>query len=136
MNSPAKPSRHSNPYAMDRSRQHGLGFFGYLFVAGMVVLLILFAMRIIPHYTSNRSLNEQILRTLDDAEAMGGTKRDIRKAIERRLELNNLYHLDVDEILTISKSRDGVTILVDYEVREHLSGNVDLLLQFEREFQK
>ena len=48
--------------------------------------------------------------------------------------MNNLRDFKVVDILKIDRGRDDTVLKVNYEQREHLVSNVDVVLTFEEQF--
>ena len=91
------------------------------------------AVRLIPHYIDYAtivSLVEEL--PADQVHQMAFS--DIRTSLKKRFLINNIRDLDPAKILKIERKRDGTSLVLDYERREPLVYNVDLILAFHREF--
>ena len=62
------------------------------------------------------------------------SKNEIRVAIDKRFNINNIRDLDPKEILDIERSKGLTSIAVNYERRERVVGNIDIVLVFKRTF--
>jgi hypothetical protein len=59
---------------------------------------------------------------------------EVRKLIHRRLKVNGVYKMDKDAIKISKKS--GVTkVDISYETREHMVGNVDVVVSFSKQIE-
>jgi len=114
-------------------RQQGIGITGWMFIIAVALFFALLGMKMVPRYLQYYSIvqvMESIARdpTLEEAGA-----RDLKKAFYRRIDINGVYDFP-KKGLTIDRSRDEGTVMrVDYEVREPMVGNVDVVMHFRKE---
>lgn len=59
---------------------------------------------------------------------------EIMEALQKRFRINNIRGLELRDIIEIDRQRDGTVILLHYEIREPLAGNVDLVITFDDRF--
>ncbi len=111
-----------------RSKMKGASVWMMMFMLMVLVSVVTLVMRLGPHYLDHRAV-VSVLEGITEAEATG-SKRALREIIDRRLTINSVRTVDVDEALDIKSSREGVTITIEYEVREELVGNISAVLSF------
>ncbi len=111
-----------------RSKMQGLTLWGWLFVIIVLVSVLTLVMRLGPHYIDHQAISS-ILNGITAEEARGA-KSELRKLLDKRFTVNNLRDFDIDKIVDIDRSRDGTTVTIEYEVREHLIGNLSAVLNF------
>ncbi len=119
---------------MMRSKMRGLSMWGWLFVVLVVFSVITLAGRLAPYYFDHMTM-VSLLDGVTVAEAKM-SKREIRELLEKRFKVNNIRGWDVEDIIDVDRSREGTTIVLEYEVREPIVANVTALLHFreQREF--
>ncbi|ADJ27631.1 DUF4845 domain-containing protein [Nitrosococcus watsonii] len=112
-----------------RKRQGGMSFLGWILVLALLALVGLGMVRLFPSYMEYFSVKTSLesLANQPDLHAMG--KSNIRNALLRRLDINDVTHVSKDNI-EITKTRRTLTIAVDYEVRTPFLGNIDLIAHF------
>jgi hypothetical protein len=57
------------------------------------------------------------------------------EALEKRFPLNNLYDFEVRDIIQYDRGPKSTTITVDYEKREPLFLNLDVVIKFHKQFE-
>ena len=65
----------------------------------------------------------------------GASKREITTAIVRRLYIDDVRRMtekNLSSFMTIKKRGPNVTVIIDYEARDLLFGNVHLVAHFEK----
>jgi hypothetical protein len=113
-------------------RQSGMSMFGIMIILLVVGAVASVASQLAPLYLDNNTVS----KILDDMAVEDGlsSKRDdaIEKLITNRLRINNVRDFKVRDNIDISRSRDGVELVMDYEVRMKLVGNIDMIVSFEK----
>ncbi len=60
--------------------------------------------------------------------------RKVRETLKKRFKINGLYDLEPRDVIEIDRKKDATNMLLNYEVREHMFANVDVVLVFNDEF--
>ena len=119
---------------MTRAKIRGMSFWSMLAIMVVAVSVFTLAMTLGPHYFQHSS----IVSVMDGLtpEDVKGSKTKLRKLLEKRFTVNNLRDFDLERILEVDRTREGTTVTIEYEVREHIIGNVSAVLNFreQREF--
>lgn len=111
-----------------RHAQRGMTLTGVLIGAALVAFLVYSGAKLAPIYLENYSVKSS-LSSLAGEEGKGGSVREIRDHLLRRLQINNVQNVKPDHInVRIEGNRRIVT--VDYEVRTRFYGNLWLLSSF------
>jgi hypothetical protein len=114
-------------------RERGVGLIALLLIAAVAVIFGTVGLRLFPIYTQFMTVNS----ILKDISAEGGeqarTVRDIRRAADRRFQINGVDHVRQDNI-TVEQRGEQRFILLEYEVRTNMIANVDAVVRFEREY--
>jgi hypothetical protein len=112
------------------NKQTGFSFGSLLiwFIIGGFILLI--GMKLIPLYIENRTI-QSVLNEMKEEQTTGGllSVRDVRGRLDRQLLIDGIRRFDnKDSEMNIKRVND--TIVVEYEVREHIISNIDLVVSF------
>ena len=108
-----------------RKQQHGLSLMGLIFVLFIVVVLALFAMKIIPSFLEFRTMKtaiEIISRTTTNAA-------DARRAWQARSAIDNIESISEKDL---EISREGNQLVVGFAYRKEISlfGPVGLYINY------
>ena len=112
-----------------KSQQRGLTIFGFLFVAIVLVVVAMLAMKLVPAYSEFFSV-KKILNTMGQDPALKSmSNAEIRNDFSKRA---NVGYVTVVKPEDISIDRSGGTPVVSatYEFRTKLAGNVSLVVDF------
>jgi hypothetical protein len=111
-----------------RDKQRGVSF-PVIFLLGVIVALAAVgAMKIVPAYTEFMTIKKAIM-TIAASEGRTGSVNDIRKAFDRRSNVDNITAVTPGE-LEISKDGGEVVISFAYAKKVPLFANVSLLIDF------
>ena len=92
-------------------------------------------MKTIPAYLEFNTVKGAIVSVLQDSKAALKSESELRGELDKRFVINNVKAISVTDV-GFSKEVSGVIAVVDYEVRENLFGNLDLVMTFSGEFTK
>ncbi|MEJ2087347.1 MAG: DUF4845 domain-containing protein [Gammaproteobacteria bacterium] len=114
--------------------QRGLSAIGLLAsIAGLAAVVTLL-LRLGPHSIDWQAM-KSIFNGLPAALVHTMSKEDIRESLKKRFKVNSLRDFDLRDILTIDRQKTGTTLSVQYEKREHIVGNVDVVLSFSGQYE-
>jgi hypothetical protein len=119
-----------------RNSQVGLSFFGWFLVLIAIGTVASVVVRLTPHYLEFRTIATVVEGLARDQDITKMSKSRIVQALRKRLEINSIRGFDYRNHLKLTRKREMTVITVAYEVREHLFGNVDVVLNFERSFER
>ena len=115
----------------NRSRQRGaLG--GYLIGIILFGGLLTFLARLGPLYYDHNIMSNVLDAMGMEAGLSNRTDNDLRDMIKQRFKLNNIREFDIEEHVDFERSGKGTSIVMDYEVRMPLLGNVDMIASFNK----
>jgi hypothetical protein len=115
------------------SQQNGASFLSWILIAAMVSALGLIAARLAPAYVDYRTICTLIdALPVDKVHTM--TKAEIREALQKRMLINNIRDLDVNQIIDVEHKREHTVLSLKYEVRQPLIYNISLVVAFDRQF--
>ena len=111
-------------------KQRGLTLIGFIIVLGIALFVAYLGMKIVPIYIEYYS----VVTAMDDIAAEKGNARKppnvLRSKLRDRLYVS--YSTNVEERhIKITRS-DGVQMRVNYDVREPIIGNLDVIITFDK----
>ena len=117
-----------------RKNQQGTSYIGILLGIIAAAFLLKIIVAVAPLYIDDRTMNQQI------AEQVKNSPADITPAkfvteIKKRFEMNNIRETKFSDIATVT-TKDGLQVTKKYEVRKNFMLNIDLVLTFEKSFDK
>jgi len=112
--------------------QSGMGMLGWVMAICVFAFVVNVGLKLGPHYIENQSI-QSIVSQLPEATRKSGNKKKIFEQVDKRLIINSIRSLKAEDILTVErKAKGGGTVAIDYEVREPLMGNVEVVLVFKQ----
>ncbi len=116
---------------MDR-KQHGMTMIGFLITLSVVMLFLYCGMKIVPMYTEYYSVKKALAGLANEPGITNAPKEKIREMFFKRLYMS--YALNVKkEALKIDSTDTGYRMVVDYERREQLFANLDVVGKYHAE---
>ena len=113
-----------------RTRQRGIGAAGLLFVFVLVAVVAVVLLRTVPAYVGYWTIRSAMNGVAQTPEPIVGGKPAIMDLINRRLQINDVRGLDPKSFKIQKTDKGSYDVRVDYERREHLLGNIDVVLTF------
>lgn len=119
-----------------RHSQQGLSLYGI--VAGLIIAAIvaLVVVKIIPHYMDNLAL-ERIVMAVENDHATSERVKSVGAFYEhigKGMQVNNIHNLNPREIMKITAEGGTFAVDVDYERREAILKNIDLVVKFQKKY--
>jgi hypothetical protein len=109
-------------------KQGGMTGLGWLTVIALILFFALLVVKIVPIYIENYSV-KTVLKSLEEEPLITQKPvREVRKIVERRLQINSVY--DLDDKVHIEKSSGVLKVDITYEVRKPMFGNIDIVVSF------
>lgn len=99
-----------------------------LIIIGFVATI---AVRVTPVYFNYYTLVSLVKSVQQDAALRDASTREIRKAVNKRMRLNEVDDLGYD-VVEIKRPGGGLVLDIAYEVRRPFIGNIDLIVSFSR----
>jgi hypothetical protein len=115
-------------------RQRGLSMIGWLAVLVLIAAGISLTLKLLPHYIDFRTM-QSVLRGLPANEVHTMSRPALFESIDRRFTINNLREFKIRDIIEVERSRDATVLVVNYERREHLFFNIDVVINFNDRFE-
>ena len=98
-----------------------------------MAVVVTLTLRLAPHYMNFQTV-QTVIEGLGTESVHQLSKRQINALLAKRFKINSLYDLKPKDILEVQRGKDQTVVAVDYEVREPLVYNADVILRFQREF--
>lgn len=116
------------------NNQKGLSLLGWLMALAVVAFLASTAFKVIPHYLDYLSL-EKIIASMEADKAAGiQSTADFYNHVGKGMQVNGIRDLDVRQALTVKVESPYFHARLQYEKREPLISNLDLVVRFDKEF--
>ena len=109
-------------------KQQGMTFISVVFILTLIAIVTLLTLKVAPIYLEYNDVYTS-LQALKKDDLSGMTPGKIRSLLQKKLDVNMVDSVSVEDISVIKKGK-YVKVDVDYEVIEHLVGNIDLLIYF------
>ncbi|WP_252271232.1 DUF4845 domain-containing protein [Pseudomonas subflava] len=114
--------------------QKGMSLLGWVVVLTIVAFFASTAFKMLPHYMDFWSL-EKAIESVENDRALGVvTVADFYNHVEKSMQINGVRELDSKEILDINLEGEDFLVHLQYEKREPLIENLDLVAKFDKEF--
>lgn len=112
-------------------RQRGMTPIGWVLVFLLIAFFALIALKLVPVYLESFSVGSVISGLKDEPGIGAMTSRQIASLVEKRLDINMVSGVDADDIY-VERMGNMKKIIADYEVREGMLGNVDIVVSFKK----
>lgn len=117
-----------------RRRQAGLSFFGWLIVLCFVGFAVSMGLKLAPHYIDHNAIVGVVEGVSPDVWR-GSSKKKMFDTVDKGLKVNNIRTLKSKDVLKIDRSASVTKVNLDYEIRENLFSNIDVVLVFKKDYQ-
>lgn len=114
-------------------KQRGASYIGIFFGIVLAAFAVKLAVALFPAFWDDHIINKEIVDTLIVLPTTA-TQRQFKEDMSRRLEMNNVRTVKVDDILKITNSSGGLVVKKQYEIRESFFSNVELVMTFQKDF--
>lgn len=110
-------------------RQRGISFYSFLFFMAIVVFFAITGTKLGPRYLEFLTVKSVMKDVKNDPDISATSRSSVLRTIGNRLNINGVDDVSVKDF-TYKKVDNGFELSVQYEVREHLYGNIDAVLTF------
>ena len=112
--------------------QRGMTMIGFLITLSVVILFVFCGMKVVPMYIEFYSVKKALASIANEQDTSGATKDKIRAMFARHLTIDYVKVIK-PEMLQIQTTDDGYNMIVEYERREELVANLDVVAKFRAE---
>ena len=114
--------------------QKGMSLLGWMVVLALVAFFASTGFKMFPHYMDYMSLQKIITSAETDASQNINSVNAFYGHISRGLEVNGIRDFDLKDSITIKQQNNEFLVHLQYERREPLIQNLDLVANFDKEF--
>lgn len=112
--------------------QKGMTAIGWLLVLGLIAFFTLITLRLVPAYLEFAKVTSVLESLQNEPGITRKTRGEITQMITKRFDVNDVYQVDAKQV-KITKEKGVLTVSINYERREHLVGNVDVVTTFDKQ---
>ncbi len=114
-----------------RHNQQGMSTYTMAVFVVLIVFAGLFGFKVGMPILDNWTVKEVLESIAKDADSKDLSSAEIRNILERKFQVNQINHVNVREHVKIRNENGKRYIIVDYEARDNLFGNIDVVVKFE-----
>ncbi|AVO51746.1 uncharacterized protein DUF4845 [Ectopseudomonas oleovorans] len=114
--------------------QQGLSILGWLVVLAVVAFFASTAFKVLPHYLDYMSMEKIITSVETDKAADVRTLNEFYTHVSKGMQVNNIRDLNMRDALQVKVENNEFLVHLKYEKREPLIENLDLVVNFDKEF--
>lgn len=114
--------------------QQGLSILGWLVVLAVVAFFASTAFKMLPHYMDYMSLEKIITSVETDKASDVRTVGEFYNHVSKGMQVNNIRDLNMRDALQVKVENNEFLVHLKYEKREPLIENLDLVVNFDKEF--
>ena len=112
-----------------RKQEQGLTLISYIFILLIIGFFVMLILKITPIYMDHNKVANALAGMKDTPNLETKSIYAIKNNLGKRLNLNFVYDVTPEDI-TVVKRGNYVRVDIEYEVVEHLVGDLSLLAQF------
>ncbi len=116
---------------LNRNKIAGMTAAGWLIIVMVVLFFIYLAIKLVPVYMEYGSVKSS-MTSLYEQKVTGKTNNEIKQLLQNRFNINNIDSVKGKDVL-IKATPQGKTMVLKYEKKVELFGNVSALVEFENE---
>lgn len=113
-------------------QQRGITLIGFLVVASLLVFAVFIGMRLFPIYSEYFSVVQAVNGVKAEPGVESWTPAQVRSAMEKRFDVSYVANVDPRRDIIINRDAGGYNLIVKYEVRKPLLGNLDVVAMFDK----
>ena len=114
--------------------QKGLSMLSWIMMLALVAFLASTAFKMMPHYFDYMSMDKIISAVESDKSMEIRTVRDFYSHVRKGMEVNGIRDLNLEEAVKVVIENNEFKVHLDYEKREPLIRNLDLVANFDKEY--
>lgn len=114
----------------NRLSQSGLSLIGFLLIMILLGFISLIVIKLVPIYMDDFKVSSAMTSLQkQQVELANKSPDEIRDMLMKRLSIDNFTRFNGNDV-RVTREKGKLTIAVDYEVRESLFGNLDIVARF------
>ena len=112
-----------------KRKQRGITMLGFLITLCLVIFFAYCAMKIVPMYIEYYSVKKALASIASDRQAADDSREKLRERFARHMQIDYVSTVK-PEMLKIESTEAGYRLVMDYERRESLFANLDVVGKF------
>ena len=112
-----------------KKQQQGFSLWGTLILLALIAFFVTILLRLYPVYYEYFSVSSIMDRIEGEQFA---TKSEIVKRLTATMQIDNVRRVKLDNF-DIKKTKTGFTVVLDYEDRVAMMGNIDVVAKFNKQ---
>ena len=121
---------------MMQAKQRGMTMISWVIIISLVAIQGVAAMRIVPVYLNYSSVKKIMDEVKADSASHGAVPGKLTIMINKRLNINGIYDLQKNpDAFVFEKSTTGMKIILHYEARGPIYGNLEFVATFDYEIE-
>lgn len=114
--------------------QKGMSLLGWMVVLALVAFFASTGFKMFPHYMDYMAIEGMITKVETEPTLGVTTVRDFYEHVQKGMTVNGIRDLNPEDIMEIKQENGVFVVHLQYEKREHLIENLDLVASFDKEF--
>ncbi|WP_457673653.1 DUF4845 domain-containing protein [Thiolapillus sp.] len=114
------------------NRQQGMSITSWIMLIAIILFFVLLGVKMVPSYMEFHSMSKILESIKEDPQYRRAAPKELRKIFNRRVNINSIYDFD-QKYLKIDRSKGMTSMVLDYEVRKPVAGNVSVVMKFHKE---
>lgn len=112
--------------------QQGLAMGGWLLLIVVFGMVFTMGMKLVPLYMDHNTMSGVLDGMAEEDGLAGKRKTELHSMILQRFKINNVRDFKVKDNIEIKRTKNGTELVMDYEIRQNLFYNVDLVTYFDK----
>ena len=114
------------------ARQRGMTLIGWLLTLVLIGFAGIIAIRLVPVYMDAYTVSSIMQQLESESRTTSMDRREVRETFRRRLDVNDVTRVSASD-LQFKEITGGMQVLLEYESRVPLIGNLDAVARFQEE---
>lgn len=111
-------------------RHQGMTLIGFIFILILALFIVFVGIKLVPIYLNHFSVVNEMKAIAEEPGSANLPPNTLRRNLLTRLEVSYVDHVRPEHI-TIERTSPP-RLVVEYQVEEHLIGNIDVTVKFNR----
>ena len=111
-------------------RQRGVTFVGMIFIAALIILGAIIALKLVPAYIEYATVVQHLREIARSPDARGGSPREIQMLFGKRAQIDDIKAITANDI-EVTREGDSVVLRASYQTKVKLFGNLSACIDFE-----
>ncbi|NOZ38191.1 MAG: DUF4845 domain-containing protein [Gammaproteobacteria bacterium] len=115
-----------------KQKQAGMTAIAWIGVIALILMFVLLGLKLLPIYLDSFKVGSVLSDVKDEPGIANMTPVMINKTIMKRLDINMVDGVSKDDIYIDKTGRKKRTVEIDYEIRENIMANIDVVVHFQK----